>query len=458
MTPLDSVLNLPAIFRSRRQEPAARIEPVFEARKTAGEAAGDTRRTSFFRMPVSFRGIRITPDTIVELSALWACGMVISKPIAASTCEIFTVDREGNRTRERTHPLWELTNFSPNPALSEVTAYHFWQSKIFEAVTAGDSYAEIERSRGGNQVAALHHLRRDRVTPRYDARGRLYYEYRNSDNSVTILKPKDVFHVRGPTQDGVTSHRLYEVGRLLFEYSRAVEVFGASYFANGAHLGEIFETDNELTDEQYERLEEQLEGQHGGPGAANDYMILEGGLKFKTVAQSPEAAQFIQTRQFLVEEVCRFTGVPPHKVAHLLRSTFSNIEEQNIDFKNDTLIPWATPIQQEIQLKLIGRGVPMEAEFDLDWVSEGSILDIAEADAKHVMHGIADRDEIRRKRGYNKRGGKAGVLTVQKQMIPLEEMSNDEKTSDDGDGGDAGSPDFERSPRRPRQPAPQIQR
>lgn len=411
-----------------RESRPTRQEPVVEARATAPDTDKETRKGHFFRPPVMFKGVRITPDTIVEISAMWACAMAISKPIAASTCEVFAVDNDANRTMMRTHPLYELLNFSPNPARAEMTAYHFWQSRIFEAVLCGDSYAEIERNKLGMPVA-LYPLQRWRMTPRYDAAGRIYYEHRNPDGTVTNLAAMDVFHVRGPTYDGVTSYRLWEIGRLSLEYSKAVEVFGASYFANGAHLGEVFETEKSLSNEQWTRLEDQLDEQHAGPGAANDYMILENGLKYKQMAQSPEVAQFIQTRQFLVEEACRFTGVPPHKISHLVRATFNNIEEMNIDFKNDTLIPWGVPIQQEICLKLIGRRMPMEVEFDFDWISEGKIGDVAEADAKRVNHGIADRDEIRRKRGFNRRGGNAGKLTVQKQTIDLERIDD---TIDEG--------------------------
>lgn len=801
---LDKVRTFLAPRRERK-----RNYPRFEARMTESDTATTTRRTSFLRAPVTFRGIRVTPDTIVEVSALWACGMAISKPIASSTCEVFQVDSEGNRTSMRTHPLWELLNFSPNPALGEMTAFHFWQAKIFEAVVAGDSYAEIERNMMGMPVA-LYHLDRSRMTPRYDNGGRLYYEHRGPSGKLTALAPRDVFHVRGPTYDGVTSYRLWEIGRLLFEYSRAVEVFGASYFANGAHVGEVFESDKALTQDQWDRLEQQLDEQHGGPGAANDYMILENGLKIRRLAESLDVAQFIETRQFLVDDVCRFCGVPPHKVYQLMRATFclpadtkvftecgpkriadikagervwsksedggwrlsnveragptgidkilrirttnrtlrlnakhrvlarvkhsaprggkgghqcvvwrnewraagdlrvgdtivtlaslpdagtttapngrevtekfaafcglllgdgnvlasgvciarheqaeymdfyrhaamesfyalsspravnerhrpivlhekpretrfssvrasqelmalglsgtaktkrvpgwvfqltedlrlafiagfldadgtvdkygrmtfysvsdalledirhlcmsvgipvtnarrgpvktilpngeqfvgeisaftcsdpgqnrrvptatpeyrrrfargtpfaenerqypwhggrgfdtegcalariaeiteeraepvydlcvagthnfiaegvvvhnSNIEEQNRDFRNDTLIPWATPLQSEINLKLIGRGLPMQAEFDMDWVAEGSILDVSEADGRRVDHGIATRDEIRRMRGLNRRGGNAESLTVQKQMIDIEDMAPD---------------------------------
>ena len=422
-----------------RREETTRHYPVVEARMTEPDKATVTRRTSFMRAPVTFRGIRITPDTIVEVSALWACGMAIAKPIASSVCDVFEVDREGNRTSMRTHPLWELLNFSPNPAAGDITAYHFWQSKIFEAVVAGDSFAEIERNRMGMPVA-LYHLDRGRMTPRYDASGRLYYEHRNPSGQMTPLAPRDVFHVRGPTYDGVTSYRLWEVGRLLFETARAVEVFGASYFANGAHVGEVFESDKTLTQDQWDRLEQQLDEQHAGPGAANDYMILENGLKIRRLAESLEVAQFIQTRQHLVEEVCRFAGVPPHKVFHLLRMTFNNVEEMNIDYRNETLVPWAVPIQQEIGIKLIGRGLPMEAEFDMDWVAEGNILDVSEADGRRVEHGIATRDEIRRKRGFNRMGGKAETLTVQKQMIDIEKIDEAlEMGADTGAVNESGS-------------------
>lgn len=401
------------------------MSSLYEARLTTERVSTETREGHFRAPPVNFRGIRITPDTMVEISAMWACGMAISKPIAASTCDIFSEDRLGNRQSQRQSPLWRICNVSPNPAEAAITAYHFWQAKIFEAAVVGDSYAEIERDRAGQPVA-LYHLARHRLTPRYDARGRLYYEYRNPRGNYVILAPRDVLHVRGPTYDGVTSYRLWEVARLFLEYSRAVEVFGASFFANGAHLGEVFESDKPIDEKSYLRLQEQLETQHGGPGAANDYMILDNGLKFRQMATDPKASQFIETRQFLVEECCRFMGVPPHKISHLLRSTFNNIEEQNIDFKNDTLIPWATPLQQEIKLKLIGVDSPVTAEFDLDWISEGNMLDVAEADATRAMHGLDSRDEIRARRGRNRRGGKADALTVQKQNIDIEDMGNDE--------------------------------
>lgn len=381
---------------------------------------------------------------------MWACGMVISKPIASSTCDIFLEDRDGNRQMQRQNPIWRLCNVSPDPQSASITAYHFWQSMVFQACMEGDSYAEIERDRTGAPVA-LYRLQRSRMETRYDARGRLFYEYSNPSGGSVSLAPRDVFHLRGPTQDGVTSYRLWETARLYLEYAKAVEVFGASFFANGAHLGEIFETDKPLGDKEYARLQNMLETQHGGPGAANDYMILDNGLRFKQMATSPEASQFIQTRQFLVEEACRFMGVPPHKISHLVRSTFNNIEEQNIDFKNDTLIPWATPLQQEIKLKLIGVDVPMQAEFDLDWISEGNMLDVAEADATRAMHGLDSRDEIRARRGRNRRGGKADALTVQKQNIDIEEMGYDET----GDTEEAADPS--RSPARQRR-TDQIQR
>lgn len=177
-----------------------------------------------------------------------------------------------------------------------------------------------------------------------------------------------------------------------------------------------------MTAEQLDGVVASLKQEHQGPSKAYRIGVLRGGLKWQQTSVDPEKAQLVEAEYAAIEKICRWFGVPPHKVAHLLRATFSNIEEQSIEFVKDTVTPWAERMRQEADAKLMPFGNRLlRTRFELDWLREGKAEDTAKADAQLVMNGITTRDEVRAKRALNQYGGKnAGVLTVQSQNVLLD--------------------------------------
>jgi HK97 family phage portal protein len=399
---------------------------------------GETR---FVFLPQQIAGVRVTEQTAIQISTVFACLSVISKSLASSTWEVFEEATDGSREMKPSSNLYRLLNVDPNP---EITAFSFREALLFCAGLWGNGYAEIERDVMGRAVA-LWPLHPERVDPERDDDGRLVYKVWNQSGPATILPARDVYHLHGPGIDGLTGYRLARLAERAFGHSIAAETFGAAFYGNGAQMGSVLESDQNLTPLQIDDLSKRLDEQHKGPTRSHRPLLLGGGLKWKQQAVEPEKAQFIETRHLTVEEICRYFGVPPHKIAHLLRATNNNIEHQGIEFVRDGLTPWAERQRQEAEKKLRPanrRG--LRTRIALEWLAEGDAKAKAVADSTLVNAGIMSRNEVRKRRGL-KTVPDGDKLTVQMNMTTLEKVGEeppelepdpppDEALEDDDDG------------------------
>jgi len=389
----------------------ARLNPL--ARDTAPEKTPGASR--YIMIPSQIGGVWVTEETAIQLSAVFACVSVISKALAASVWDVFEEGADGSREMRRDSQLFRLLNVAPN---AEMTAFEFREALLIGALMWHGGYAEIERDSVG-RAAALWPLHPDRVEAERDEAGALVYRVRNERGSDSILAESDMFRIHGPGIDGIVGYNIARLAARAFGHAMAAETFGAAFYGNGAQLGSTLETEANLTDEQFKQLTERL-AEHEGPMKSHKPMILEGGLSYKQHAVEPEKAQFVETRHLLIEEVCRFFGVPPHKIAHLLRATFSNIEHQGIEFVRDALVPWAERLRQEADRKLrpVNRRA-MRTRLQLDWLSEGDAKAQAESDSKLILAGIYSINEIRRRRGENT------IPDGDKHIVPLNSTTLD---------------------------------
>ena len=390
----------------------------FFARQTQPERTpGETR---FIMLPSQVGGVRVNEETSLQISAVWACVTVISKAIAASAWDVFQEQKDGNRESAHDSRVFRLLNIAPN---SEMTAYEFREALLISALMWQGAYAEIERDDVG-RASALWPINPDRVTPdRFD--GRLVYRIWNQAGVETVLEARNVFRIHGPSIDGLVGYRIARLAARSFGHSIAAETFGAAFYGNGTNPGGALETDANLTPEQVQEFRETLAAQHQGPDRSHRNLILSGGFKWKPMGVNPEQSQFVETRQHLIEEVARWFGVPPHKIQHLLRATFNNIEEQGLEFVRDALTPWTERLRQEADKKLVPRNRPnMRTRIELDWLSEGNAEKKAKADAMLVANGIQSRNEVRKRRGLNTvpDGDK---FTVQLNMTTLEKIGEE---------------------------------
>jgi HK97 family phage portal protein len=401
--------------------PAVVEEP--QARLTSPELHPGETRFVFF--PSSVGGVRVTEDTAAQVAAVWACAGWIGKMIAASNWAVFLEAADGTRTMRRDRH-WRILNVRPNP---EVNAFDWRFTALWQCLLYGNHYSEIERDEMG-RAHFLWDLDPARVRPDRDEDMNLVYRVFNPSGPETILPARNVFHIKGPGVSSVVGRQVVEVAARIFGSSIASDQFVSSFFNNMLQPGLAVEFESNLTDAQrdqlYKGLEDRLKGKAFGT------LISEGGGKVKPIASTPEQSQSIEHRHFLIEEVCRFFGVPPQKAQHLLRMTFNNVEELNIDAVLDALTPWAERLRQEADFKLLpmsNRAV--RTRIELDWLTEGNAVSRAQADSALVNGGLYTINERRQRRGDNPSPDKnANKLLVQGAMVPLDQLGEQPEPPD----------------------------
>lgn len=263
------------------------------------------------------------------------------------------MQRDGNkRSRIQGHPADWLLHVAPN---SELSAYTFRETLLFWALTWGNGYAEIERD-GSLRPIALWPIEPDRADPQRDAAGALVYEVRNSGTGRATIPARDMFHLRGPGWNGLKGYSPIDLARESIGLGLACQKFGGAFFGNGATPGGVIEAPDtlELSPDAKNILLKEWNQVHRGPGKYGKVTYLDGGMKYKPISIAPESAQFLETRQHQVLEIARWYKVPPHKIYELTRATYNNVEQHQIEFLTETLVPWIVRLEQEADAKLLG--------------------------------------------------------------------------------------------------------
>jgi len=304
------------------------------------------------QVPMRQAGAYIDHDTALQAAAVFACVRVIAEDIAALPWHVYTRQSDGGRERSPMSPVEYVLNKRPNP---EMSAFTFRETLAAWALTWGNGYAEISRDMAG-RVAELYPISPDRVEVQRSQSGDLYYEIMNSREANTILKPSDVYHLKGIGFDGVVGYSLVSQAARSIGLSISLEEFGSAFFSNGATLGGIIEIPqgSSLTDTAKKNLKETFNKAHKGANKAHKIEVLDVGATYREIGTDPNKGQFTESRQYQVEEICRWFRVPPHKVGHLLRMTFNNVEQLSINYVQESLIPWMSRFEQEADYKLFG--------------------------------------------------------------------------------------------------------
>ena len=222
----------------------------------------------------------------------------------------------------------------------------------------GNAYAQIIRD-GNGRVLALYPLLPDKMEADRDENGQLYYIYtRNSDENPNFmdygrvyLRRQDVLHIPGLGFDGLVGYSPIAMAKNAVGMTLACEEYGASFFENGANPGGVLEHPGVLKDPA--KVRESWHSVYGGSKNAGKVAVLEEGMKYQQIGIPPEEAQFLETRKFQINEIARLYRIPPHMVGDLEKSSFSNIEQQSLEFVKYTLDPWVIRWEQSLQRALL---------------------------------------------------------------------------------------------------------
>lgn len=366
-------------------------------------------------------GVQVNHNIAFMQAAVWACIDVVSSSLASSDWNVYLGVRGGDKKTalpdDRTQYILN-TRFNP-----EMTAQSGKRAMGIAAAGYGNGYAEIEWDMAG-RVAALWPISPDRVELTRNRFGRLVYRVtQDYQGGFVDLEPEDVFHIRGGSLTGLAGDDMISKAVKTIARSVAVDQFAASYFANGTQLGGVLEYEKKLDDPSFDRLREQWNGKHQGARNAFKTAILENGVKFTQVNADADKAQLVDVKNQLIEEVCRWFRVPPHKIAHLLRATNNNIEHQGLEFSRDTLRPWVKEIEQEAEFKLFSaRGPRKFVELDVDWAEQGDYGSRMTAYSTARGMGVFSVNDVLRKLGENTIGEVGDVRTMNGAAVRLEDV------------------------------------
>jgi len=249
-------------------------------------------------------------------------------------------------------------------------------------------------------VVALYPLMPNRMTVSRDDKGGLYYEYTISDDDApqvkkTILKPSEVLHIPGLGFDGLVGYSPIAVAKNAIGLSIATEEYGAKFFANGTTPGGILEHLGVIKDP--DAVREACNTGFGDSGNSNKVAVLEEGMKYTPISISPDEAQFLDTRKFQISEIARIFRVPPHMIGDLEHSTFSNIEQQSLEFVTYSLQPWLVRWEQGIYRALLSEDEKKDyfAKFNVDGLLRGDYQSRMNGYATARQNGWMSANDIR---------------------------------------------------------------
>ena len=324
-----------------------------QARDKPVDKAADAGYSFLFGRTTS--GKPVNERTAMQTTAVYACVRILAEAVASLPLHVYEYQDDGGKKLVHDHPLYYLLHDEPNP---EMTSFVFRETLMSHLLIWGNAYAQIIRD-GAGRVLGLYPLLPDKMDVQRDDRGNIYYVYsRNSDENPMFkeygdirLKAEDVLHIPGLGFDGLIGYSPIAMAKNAVGMTLACEEYGASFFANGANPGGVLEHPGVLKNPS--KVRESWNSVYRGVGNAHKIAVLEEGMKYQQIGIPPEEAQFLETRKFQINEIARLYRIPPHMVGDLDKSSFSNIEQQSLEFVKYTLDPWVIRWEQSLQRSLL---------------------------------------------------------------------------------------------------------
>ena len=351
-----------------------------------------------FYMGGSSAGKSVTERSAMQMTAVYSCVRVLSEAVAGLPLHLYRYTDDGGKEKAIDHPLYLLLHDEPNP---EMSSFVFRETLMTHLLLWGNAYAQIIRN-GKNEVVALYPLMPNKMSVDRDESGQLYYTYyRGSDEAIqnkeytVTLRPSDVLHIPGLGFDGLVGYSPIAMAKNAIGMAIACEEYGAKFFANGATPGGVLEHPGTIKDPQ--RVRESWQAAFGGSSNSNKVAVLEENMKYTPISISPEQAQFLETRKFQINEIARIFRVPPHMVGDLEKSSFSNIEQQSLEFVKYTLDPWVIRWEQSLMRTLLSQSEKKDyfVKFNLEGLLRGDYASRMSGYATARQNGWMSANDIR---------------------------------------------------------------
>ena len=359
-------------------------------------------KNSFWSSPYSFffgissSGKSVNEKSALQTTAVYACVRILAETIASLPLHTYRYS-PGGKEKALDHPLYYLLHSEPNP---EMTSFVFRETLMGHLLLWGNAYAQIIRD-GRGRVLGLYPLLPSKMLVNRTDQGILYYQY-EKDDRTHFLPDTEVLHIPGLGFDGLVGYSPIAMAKNAIGMAIATEEYGAKFFANGASPGGVLEHPGVVKDPG--KIRESWNAVYQGSGNAHRVAVLEEGMKFQPIGIPPEQAQFLETRKYQLNEIARIFRIPPHMIGDLEKSSFSNIEQQSLEFVMYTLDPWVIRWEQAISRALFSDSEKRQyfVKFNVDGLLRGDYQSRMNGYAVGRQNGWLSANDIRELENLNR--------------------------------------------------------
>lgn len=383
-------------------------------------------------------GKTVNERTALQTTAVYACVRILSETIASLPLHVYRYT-EGGKAKDTEHVLYTLLHDEPNP---DMTSFVFRETLMSHLLIWGNAYSQILRDRSG-QVIGLYPLLPDQMSVHRSEKGKLYYVYNRyeednpnfQEKGSIVLSQEEVLHIPGLGFDGLIGYSPIALAKNAVGMTLACEEYGASFFGNGANPGGVLEHPGILKDPG--KVRDSWNAVYQGTRNAHKVAVLEEGMSYKQIGIPPEEAQFLETRKFQINEIARLFRIPPHMVGDLEKSSFSNIEQQSLEFVKYTLDPWVVRFEQALKKSLL---LPEEKKthfikFNVDGLLRGDYQSRMNGYAIGRQNGWLSTNDIRKLEELNPIPPEEGgdLYLINGNMTKLKDAGGFMKTNQEGE-------------------------
>ena len=407
------------------------LSGIFKSRDKPENRLSNNSHSFFIGSSTS--GKRVNEKTALQMTAVYSCVRILSETLANLPLHVYETTEVG-RKKATNHALYNLLHNEPN---NEMTSFIFRETLMTHLLLWGNAYAQIIRN-GKGDVLGLYPLMPDKMNVDRDDSNTIFYEYLTSDGTRVKLTTQDVLHIPGLGFDGLVGYSPIAMAKNAIGMSMAAEEYGAKFFSNGATPSGILEHPGTV-----KNAEAMRESWTRGFSGSNSHKvaILEEGMKYTPISISPNEAQFLETRKFQINEIARIFRVPPHMVGDLEKSSFSNIEQQSLEFVKYTLDPWVIRFEQAFNRRLLKEQEKPQfyVKFNVDGLLRGDYQSRMNGYAVGRQNGWMSANDIRALENLDRIPVEEGgdLYLINGNMLPLKnagafaDINKEEDTSEE---------------------------
>ncbi|MEZ0212447.1 MAG: phage portal protein [Xanthobacteraceae bacterium] len=361
----------------------------------------------FFRLngagAMAKSGVMVSPETALKYTTVLICVRVLAESVASLPCILYRRRADGGKERATDHPLYQVLHDQAN---GWNTSFEYIEGQMTNLALRGNGYAYVQRD-PKSRTTALVPLNPDSMEIKQALDWSPIYTGTLPDNTRHKFKPSEIHHIRGPLPKGYVGQSMITLAREAIGLGLSAEAFGAHLYSNGIRSSGVLAHPGRIGPEAGTFMLEQFSKNFAGLENTGKPLLLEEGMTWVPMSITPSDAEFIDSRKFQRTEIAGIFRVPAHLVNDLEKATFSNIEEQTLQFVVHSIRPWLKRWEQAINRDLLHDAERGEyfAEFLLDDLLRGNTQTRYAAYAVAIQNKIMNANEVRDRENMGPRAG-----------------------------------------------------